>query len=232
MSDGVLRRLDYYVAVDETRKRTGLTKAFAKLLAFKRREHTLVASELLSKRKASPVVLFFHVDRIDADDIRGERGVRPRATKADADTPAGALLFAHVSVRNKPVTKPPAALERRRQAGTTAETLFDFLGSLAEGSDVLVSVEAVLEFAYLKRNHPILAPPTVVDAHMLRLSGAEYRGAPSGEAGLQRVRWSERSGTTEVTVSYGYPWSADALDLAARWKKEEAQCLSYIGQVL
>ena len=167
---------------------------------------------------------------VGEDDTDGEHKRAPRTPSGAAR--AVALLFMHIQVAPLPSTKPPTKVEELRHAGTTAETLFDIIGQMATPDDVLVNVDARLEFTYLKRNHPILAPPLLVDSHIVKVAGAEYRGSNPWEPGLHTLRWSEGPQNTDVFASYGYPWQEDALDLPNRWKKEEAQCLSYIGKVL
>lgn len=232
MSDGVLRRLDFYVAFEPTPARTRRVTKFAKAFApSKPKGNTLVAGHLLAEEASAPVKLWFHLDAI-REDAAGEhrKAAPPRAKKARGS--GVALLFMHIQVSPIPSTPPPARVEERRREGVTAESLFDLIQQLAEGDDVLVNVDARLRFTLLKRSHPILAPPVILDGRMLSLAGAEYRGTHSWEPGLHTLRWSETAQHSDVFASYGYPWQEDALDLHGRWKKEEAQCLSYIGKVL
>lgn len=196
-----------------------LVSAMAPKKERKHGPHTcLVETSTLSADEQFPFFLYFHIDRVEADE----------------DEPGSAdSLFLHVNFSQKPASAPPPAMLARRDAGHTVEWVVSELRHVfpAAGDSAIFQARARLEPARAPRPG-LIAPPLRTGDALLELTGAEYRS--TGGKGVRSFRWSNRDGRTLAWLSYTLPLTPDLWEAgpAAFLAEEEQRCLGLIRELL
>lgn len=173
----------------------------------------LVSGTLIPEDKATPYVMFFHLDDV------GE-GKRPRR------------YLLHLAYRQRPQTQPPEHISELHRRGWTLERLSGELAALIGDGAVRLfgSYEGRLGFVPT-RAKSVLAPPIVLGTGLLECSGVEYTATPEpASSGVSKFRWSRRAdGGVNVWLNYEITeawWPADA------WATESARAARYLQELL